>query len=134
MAAQLQLEFIDLDLAIEAKYHITIPRFFEKYGESVFRKCEFQTLKECLQRDNVLIATGGGAPCSEEAMKLINENSESIYLKLSEDKLVERLLNSKKKRPLTQHKTPDEMRDYVRTTLAAREPFYKMAKRVLSDF
>jgi len=133
LAEQLNLQFIDLDKAIEEKYHATIPHIFEKYGEFVFRKCEFQTLCECLELDNVLIATGGGAPCSDEAIRLINEKSISIYIKLTEEQLVERLLNSKKKRPLTQNKTPEELREYVQQTLALREPYYLQAKKIVES-
>lgn len=132
LAEQLNLQFIDLDTAIEEKYHATIPHIFEKYGEFVFRKCEYQTLCECLELDNVLIATGGGAPCSDEAMRLINKKSISVYIKLTEEQLVERLLNSKRKRPLTQNKTREELRDYVHQTLALREPYYLQAKKILN--
>lgn len=132
LAEQLNLQFIDLDTAIEEKYHATIPHIFEKYGEFVFRKCEFHTLSECLELDNVLIATGGGAPCSDEAMRLINKKSISVYIKLTEEQLVERLLNSKRKRPLTQGKTPEELREYVHKTLALREPYYLQAKKILN--
>lgn len=132
LSERLHLQFIDLDDAIETQYHATIPHIFEKYGEIVFRKCEYQTLCECLELDNVLIATGGGAPCSDEAMRLINKKSISVYIKLTEEQLVERLLNSKKKRPLTQNKTREELRDYVHQTLALREPYYLQAKEILN--
>ena len=68
LASSLHLEFIDLDEAIEAKYHITIPHLFQKYGEFVFRQCEYQTLQEQLQKEQVLISTGGGTPCYQNTI------------------------------------------------------------------
>lgn len=127
LSERLHLQFIDLDDAIETQYHATIPHIFEKYGEFVFRKCEYQTLCECLELDNVLIATGGGAPCSDEAMELINEKSTSIYLKMSENALVQRLKNSKKTRPLVQKLSDEELIQYVQQTLSIRAPFYEKA-------
>ena len=51
LASRLGLSFVDLDAAIEEKYHTTIPHLFEKYGEFVFRQCEYQTLQEQLQKE-----------------------------------------------------------------------------------
>lgn len=127
LASSLHLEFIDLDEAIEAKYHITIPHLFQKYGEFVFRQCEYQTLQEQLQKEQVLISTGGGTPCYQNAMKLIHEQSISLYLKLPEEALVERLKNSKRIRPLIQGLTDEELQQYVHENLAQRAPFYEQA-------
>ena len=33
MAAEKGLEFLDLDRAFEQRYHYTVPRFFETFGE-----------------------------------------------------------------------------------------------------
>lgn len=127
LATTLHVEFIDLDQAIEERYHTSIPHLFEKYGEFVFRKCENKVLKELLQQDNLLIATGGGAPCYPEAMKEINEAGTSIYLKMSEEALFERLKHSPKNRPLTHTLDDDGLRHYIDSTLRQREGFYKQA-------
>lgn len=131
IAARLNLHFADLDAEIESKYHCTIPHLFEKYGEFAFRECEYTTLTELLQHDNQLIATGGGAPCFQDAMQLLNKSCLTIYLSLNEKSLVQRLRNSKKKRPLTQHKSEQELAKYVHNTLTARIPFYSQAKLIV---
>ena len=132
LAEQLGMEFIDLDHYIEVKYHTAIPLLFQKYGEPAFRALEYAALCEVLAMDGVVIATGGGAPCHGDAMAKINARARSIYLKLTEDQLVERLLHSKKKRPLTDHLSDPELRVYVHETLALREPYYLQAHEVLS--
>ena len=83
IAARLNLHFADLDAEIESKYHCTIPHLFEKYGEFAFRECEYTTLTELLQHDNQLIATGGGAPCFQDAMQLLNKSCITIYISLN---------------------------------------------------
>ena len=130
LARKLGVAFIDLDLYIEEKYHTAVPLLFQKYGEPAFRALEYAALCEVLANDDVVIATGGGTPCHGDAMDRINARAESIYLRLSEEQLVERLRHSKKKRPLTDSLTLPALRQYVHDTLAEREPFYLKAHTV----
>ena len=128
LAKKLNLAFVDLDLYIEEKYHTAIPLLFQKYGESVFRTLEYSALQEVLSTENTVIAVGGGTPCYGDAMAQINAHAKSIYLQLDEDEIVDHLLHSKKKRPLTNHLNEEELRAYVRKRLAEREPYYRQAQ------
>lgn len=130
LANKLDMAFIDLDLYIEEKYHTAIPLLFQRYGEPAFRTLEYAALQEVLSTDNAVIAVGGGTPCHENAMSLINERARSVYLQLTEDQLVDHLLHSKKKRPLTQHLDEAALREYVRKNLPVREPYYLQAQEV----
>ena len=127
LAGKLGVAFIDLDRYIEEKYHTSVPLLFQKYGEPVFRVLEHAALCEVLANDDVVIATGGGSPCHGDAMAKINGRARSIYLQLTEDQLVDRLLVSKKKRPLTDPLSEPELRVYVHEMLAKREPYYRQA-------
>lgn len=133
LAKYLNLQFSDLDTKIEERYHTSIPKIFEKYGEGAFRECEYNTLAELLGQQNILIATGGGAPCFGNTMQLINAQATSVYLKLSEDVLLERLLTSHKKRPLTQNLSTEELRQYIHNTLQQRAPYYEQASIILEE-
>lgn len=128
LALRLGLEFVDLDDAIEEKYHATIPHIFQKYGESVFRQCEYQTLKEMLKCQGMVIAAGGGTPANQDAMRLMNEFAATVYVDLSEETLVQRLKNSKKERPLTADLTEEQLVAYVQERLEQRLPYYRMAQ------
>lgn len=130
LANKLNMTFVDLDLYIEEKYHTAIPLLFQRYGESAFRTLEYAALQEALSTENAVIAVGGGTPCYEDAMTLINANAKSIYLQLNENEIVEHLLHSKKKRPLTSHLNEEELRAYVHNTLSQREPYYLQAQIV----
>lgn len=133
LAAYLNLHFVDLDEAVEAKYHTSIPHLFEKYGEFAFRKCEFATLQELLREPDLLISTGGGAPCFENAMQLINQQATSVYFQLSEEMLVQRLMKSHKKRPLVTGADESSVLQYVHQTLAVRAPYYEQADIILTE-
>ena len=130
LAENLGMGFVDLDLYIEEKYHSAVPLLFQKYGEPAFRQLEYAALSEVLDLENTVIATGGGAPCYADAMAQINAKAVSIYLQLTEDQLVDHLLHSKKKRPLTSHLSESGLREYVRATLPKREPYYLLAQKV----
>jgi shikimate kinase len=130
LAKKLSMTFIDLDLYIEEKYHTAIPLLFERYGESAFRTLEYSALQEALTTENAVIAVGGGTPCHGDAMALINAQAKSIYLQLDENEIVQHLLHSKKKRPLTNHLNEEELRAYVQKTLAEREPYYRQAQEI----
>lgn len=132
LANRLNMTFVDLDLYIEEKYHTAIPLLFQKYGESAFRTLESAALAEVLGKENAVIATGGGTPCFNDNMAKINAHASSVYLKLTEDQLVEHLLASKKRRPLTDSLSEPELCEYVRETLPKREPYYLKAHSVLT--
>ena len=112
---------------LEERYHISVYDCFEKYGEETFRQLEYTILKEALQQENVVIATGGGTPCFLDAMTLINEKAFSIYIEMAIKSLTQRLLHAKITRPLTKNKTEIELFSFVTEQLAFREPFYKQA-------
>jgi shikimate kinase len=124
LAVKMGYTFADLDVMMENKYKITISGFFTKYGEPTFRKIERETLIETFSFSNTIVATGGGTPCFEDNMELINKNGISVYIKMPEKALIQRLLNSKKKRPLLLGKTDDEIREYIQKQMILREPFY----------
>jgi shikimate kinase len=127
IASRFNFSVLDTDKMLEEKYHISVYDCFEKYGEETFRQLEYSILVEALQHENVVIATGGGAPCFLDAMTLINESAFSIYIEMAVKSLAQRLLHAKVTRPLTKNKTEEELFSYVTEQLAFREPFYKQA-------
>jgi shikimate kinase len=131
LASRLQYEFVDTDSFFESKYHITIPDFFKKFGEEMFRKTEHLILEELLLLNHVVISTGGGTPCFLGNMELIKNNSFSIYIKMSPLSLTDRLINSKKNRPLILNKNHEEIELFVNETLIKREPFYNQADQMI---
>ncbi len=131
LARALDYAFTDLDSMIEERYHVTIPSLFEKYDEHAFRTLEHETLKDTLTLPRHVIATGGGTPCFFNNMELINGSGISVYLRLSPASLHQRLLNSKKKRPLIQRHPPAEVLDYIKRTLDERDPYYLRAHHIV---
>lgn len=131
LAAEQGMDYLDLDRAFEERYHYTVPRFFEAFGETAFRSLETAMLHSTAQLDNVVIATGGGTPSHSGDMDFILQNGTAIYLQMSVDALVERALRSRNPRPLMRGLSPDAMRDKIQSQLKEREPFYLRAPIVL---
>jgi shikimate kinase len=65
LARQLAWRFVDLDERIESASAITIPQFFERFGEPAFRQLEADQLRATLGRatedpSGTVLALGGG--------------------------------------------------------------------------
>lgn len=131
LATQLGYEFIDLDKFIEQEYKQTIPEIFSTKGEKEFRAMEHNTLKKVIEKDNVVVACGGGTPCYYDNMELMKNNGATVYLKMSADALVHRLMNAKDKRPLILNKDEKELRAFVTRQLEKREDIYHQAQYIV---
>ncbi|MBA3900438.1 MAG: shikimate kinase [Bacteroidetes bacterium] len=127
IANKLGYTFIDLDDFIEKKAGLTIPDIFSREGEDYFRKLETYSLKEIASLDKVVVSTGGGTPCFNSNMDLINSSGMSIYLKMSAETLYSRLRESKTERPLLSAFTEFELKQYVVDKLLEREFYYSQA-------
>jgi len=127
LARKMKLQFFDSDQEFECHYRTSISIFLQKFGEKLFRKCENEMLQKLLQKDNIILATGGGTPCFHDAMSLINEKATSIYIKLSKESLFIRLTQAKKKRPFVTKSNIEGLKEYIENTLKNREPIYQQA-------
>lgn len=134
LASQLDLTFIDLDSFLEEKYFKTIPQIFAEEGEEGFRRKERNVLEEVCLFDDVIVATGGGAPCFFDNMDLMNNSGYCIFLDVHISSLVNRLLHARIERPLIKGKSPEELEAFIGMTMEKRRPFYEKAKYILRGF
>ena len=132
LASTLKLTFIDLDSFLEEKYFRTIPQIFAEDGEDGFRKKERNVLEEVSAFDDVILATGGGAPCYFNNIDLMNHLGYCIFLDVETDSLISRLIHAKTERPLIKGKSPDELRDFIEALMQKRRPFYEKARYILT--
>jgi len=128
LAPALKWRFIDLDKYIEDKEGRTIPEIFAAEGESFFRQLENEALQDIVSMEDVVVATGGGAPCFLNNMQLMNESGLTVYLKVAPEELFLRLGPGKTERPLLAGKSDEELIAFIREKLGEREPWYLQAK------
>ena len=131
LAEERGLDFLDLDRAFEARYHYTVPMFFDRFGEEAFRKLETQLLYTTADLDNIVIATGGGTPCHSGNMDFILAHGIAVYLQMPVDALVARAVRSRNPRPLMHGLPEHEMRATIERQLKERESVYLRAPIVI---
>lgn len=131
LAEERGLDFLDLDRAFEARYHYTVPMFFDRFGEEAFRKLETQLLYTTADLDNIVIATGGGTPCHSGNMDFILAHGTAVYLQMPVDALVARAVRSRNPRPLMHGLPEAEMRATIERQLKERESVYLRAPIVI---
>lgn len=129
IAKLLNVPFIDSDKEIECRTEKSIPELFELVGEAGFRELEKELIQKLAQKQDFVLATGGGMPCFNDNIDKLNELGETVYLKHSSNELTKRLINAKKTvRPLIQGKTSEELLEFITSTLETREVYYQQAK------
>lgn len=128
LARRMGFDFIDLDNFIEQKESLSVPEIFAAHGEDRFRQMEADNLRLLEVLQNVIISTGGGAPCFYGNMEWMNMHGLTVYLKMSPESLYTRLTASKKQRPLLHQKPKEELLDYIAQTLEKRKVFYESCK------
>ncbi|MFV0332067.1 MAG: shikimate kinase [Dysgonomonas sp.] len=128
LAKVLELEFIDLDHFIQARYQKTVSQLFQDVGEGEFRKIESSVLKEVGEFENVVISTGGGTPCFFDNMEYMNKAGTTVYLNAAPEALAARLNTCKEKRPLIKDKNEEELFAFVVESLEKRNPYYTQAQ------
>jgi shikimate kinase len=131
LAAKLGLTFIDLDHYLEERYFKTIPRIFAEEGEDAFRRKERKMLEEVAAFDQVIVATGGGAPCFFDNIELMNQAGFCIFMDIDAESLIYRLTHARTERPLIKGKSPEELREFIDALMLKRRPFYEKAQYIL---
>jgi shikimate kinase len=131
LANELGLGFIDLDEYMEKREGISIPEIYTRLGEEGFRRLEWKALKEVVKQDNLVISTGGGAPCHCDNMSLIEQYGDAIYLNVTDETLVNRLMDAAKVRPIVLGKTKEELRRYVADLRNKCEHHYRRARYIV---
>ena len=128
LAQRLGWQVADTDAMFEEKYKISVCDFFNKYDEALYRKLESEVLKSTESLDNVVISTGGGTACYFDNMEWMNHHGTTVFLRISQAAVVDRLLHAKRKRPLAEGKSEEELKDFVNMHYTSRMPFYEQAQ------
>jgi len=113
VAKKLDLKFIDIDNEIETELGLSIKKIFETKGEDYFRKFEEKITLKKLKSSSDVISLGGGAFTNKNIRKEVLKNHLSFWLNWSDEILVNRIKNSKK-RPLVFNATENEIIDLIK--------------------
>ena len=128
LARKLSFEFLDTDHLIEKREGKSINEIFKSSGEDYFRLVEMDVLHSLGQKNNVVVATGGGLPCFFDNMEWINKHGISIYLNVPIGMLIQRLKNDNSDRPHLQGLDEIKLAEKVKSQMELREGYYNKAK------
>ena len=123
IAKRLNIKFVDTDSNIEKNCSMKISEIFENKGEDFFRREEEKEVLECLKKDNIVIALGGGAFINKNIRSLIAKNSLSFWLDL-DLKTINKRVKWNKKRPLLKQK---ESQEVIKRLYSERKNIYKLS-------
>lgn len=121
LARRMGMEFIDLDHELQARCGVEVAVIFEIEGEAGFRERERRLLDELTQRDNIVLATGGGSILNEDSRRMLNERGLVVYLETTVGQQLRRLERDRQ-RPLLQ--APDR-RQRLEELARVRNPIYE---------
>lgn len=127
LAKTLGFEFIDTDLIIQKQTGKLLQEIIDKDGLDRFCICEERAVMSVEQTGNAVIATGGSAVYSRDAMLFLKKSSVVYYLSLPTDELLKRLDNIKTRGIAMR---PDESVDEV---FAHRKALYEEYADVIVD-
>ena len=141
LASRLGCRFIDLDEEISRRFGAPIREIFSQFGEATFRSAEYEELARCAESVDIVVATGGGAFCSDANREMIHgSGGVSVFLDLPWVVLRQRLIRDHSDRPMYDDTTQakllfeERMLDYrralVHVSLAGEERPEEVARRV----
>ncbi len=128
LARRLQVGFLDFDLEIIRREHMTITEIFATRGEPAFRALELALTDEVATRPPMVLSPGGGWVTQKEAVAVLKPRSRVVYLRISPAGAVRRMGRRMSTRPLLQRADP---RAELELLLAARREVYESADVVI---
>ena len=126
LGARLALPVLDTDEEIERESGMTVSEIFRIQGEAVFRQMETELLRSLAERDNLIVACGGGLPLSDENRTLLRSGGTVAFLNRDPEKIYDTADMSG--RPLGQ-----EGREAFLERFRSREPLYRMAADIVIE-
>lgn len=129
LARRLGREFLDSDHEIVSRTGVPIPTIFEIEGEAGFRRREAQTLVELTQRNNIVLATGGGIVLNPENRQRLRDTGWVAYLNVPPVLLYERTRHDRN-RPLLNIPDPLARLEELHTQ---RDPLYRETAHFVVD-
>ena len=121
LARRLERHFLDSDQEIERRSGVDIALIFDTEGEAGFRRRERQVIEELSRREQIVLATGGGAILDPANRACLKSRGMVIYLKTSLSHQIDRTGHTAR-RPLL---ATADRETRLRELFAQRQPLYE---------
>lgn len=129
LAKELKMDFFDSDEVIEQRAGADIAWIFDVEGEEGFRVREAKVIDDLSQKQNIVLATGGGAIITPENRTVLAARGTVVYLRSSLESQYERTRRDAK-RPLLH---TEDVQGRLVELWEVREPLYRELADMIFD-
>jgi len=133
LAKRLEKIFFDTDLELVKEQGLNISDIVNQKGWSAFREIEKQVIQRTCERDNQVVATGGGAVLDEDNVKRMKDSGVLIWLRAEINTIEKRIIEDKTTRNFRPSLTSKGSVEEIQETLLARNPYYERAMDFFVD-
>lgn len=125
LSRRLGWTWVDADVELEARAGRTIAQIFATDGEQTFRDLESQVIADLVQRDQTVIAAGGGAILREQNRAALRSGGKVAWLTATVPTILARVNADRTTAERRPQLTTQGGEAEVRQLLEKREPLYR---------
>jgi len=112
---------------------LNISDIVNQRGWSAFREIEKQVIQRACERDNQVVATGGGAVLDEDNVKRMRDSGVLVWLRAEINTIEKRINEDNTTRNFRPSLTSKGSVEEIQETLLARKPYYERAMNFWVD-
>lgn len=124
LARRLDWDYLDFDVEIEHREGRSVGEIIDVEGEEYFRAREAQLTEEIADTPYLVVAPGGAWITRPELLQHMRPGTLAIWLNVSPEETVRRLMEDDIDRPFRDH--PDPLSP-ISSMIAEREPLFRLA-------
>lgn len=133
LSRDLGRSFVDMDEEIVAREGMTIATMIAQYGWAYFRRKESEVLVEIADRDDLIVATGGGVILDEKNVLAMRHSGRVLWLRVAAETVRRRIVadeNTAANRPAL---TDQGLMEEIEGVLETRSPLYQKSAHYTLD-
>jgi shikimate kinase len=133
LAKRLERLFFDTDLELVKEQGVNISDIVSKRGWAAFREIEKRVIQCVCERDNQVVATGGGAVLDEDNVKRMKDSGVLVWLRADINTIEKRIIEDNTTQDFRPALTSKGSVEEVQETLLVRNPYYERAMDFFVD-
>lgn len=133
LSERLKRIFVDTDVLIEEHCGKSIPSIVFEEGWNHFRGIEKKVIREFSLKENMIIATGGGAVMEEENMYHLKKDGLLVWLRVGSETLRGRMIRNLGRGSQRPSLTSTDSLEEISRVLRERIPAYRRAADFVVD-
>ena len=133
LAERLQRRFVDTDDLLEERLGIPINDIVKSHGWEKFRAMEKKIIEEISDRDQLVIAPGGGAVLEPDNVAALKRKGLIIWLKADQETILRRMERDSRTLARRPTLTGKGVLEELEEVMACRQPIYQKAAEVELD-